>query len=162
MTYPDSGEEGHQRLEGFYEFARVVTVYGTLTFLVLTALYLVIHAFGRGFYVGSRSFAGALFPIIIGSFVYLTRRQSLQRIGTMPPGVGFLLGLIFGALIMVVLKRFGHGTMIPIAELVVSGSFSVLIFSSAAACGDKPLSLYYGVMSGLLLYIIILGFPLVT
>lgn len=162
MTYPESGEEGRQKLQGFYEFARAVTVYGTLTFLVLSALYLVIHAFGSGFYVGSRSFAGALFPIIIGSFIYLTRRESLQRIGSMPYTVGFLSGVIVGALIMIVLKRFGDGSVIPIAELVVSGCFSVLVFSSAAASGDKPLSLYFGVMSGLLLYIILIGFPLVT
>ncbi len=73
--------------------------------------------------------------------------------------MGFLGGLVMGLLVMAVLRFFAHGAGVPLAEVIVAGCFSVLVFSSAAAIGNKGLSQYYGVMCGILLYVIAFGFP---
>jgi hypothetical protein len=65
-----------------------------------------------------------------------------------------------GVIVMVALRFFARTSEIPIAELMVSGCFSVLVFSAASTEEDIGLSYYYGAMSGILLYVIILGFPL--
>ena len=162
MDYPDSTDPTRPRHEAFFEFVRAITIYGTLLFLATVGAYLVMQSFRGGFYPGVRSFAGALLPIIIGSFVCLARKQSLQMVATLHTGVSFAIGVIAGLVVMGVLQFFAHQSAIPLAELVVSGCFSVLVFSSGAAPGDKPLFMYYGVISGLLLYIILFGFPSIS
>lgn len=162
MTYLEPTEETRPRHEAFFEMVRTITIYGTLSFLAVVGMYLVFQSFGGGFYPGVRSFAGALLPIIIGSFVYLASRKSLRAVATLHTGISFPIGIVAGVLVMGVLHFFAQESSIPLAELVVASCFSVLVFSSGAAPGDKPLSMYYGVISGLLLYIILFGFPLIA
>lgn len=58
---------------------------------------------------------------------------------------------------------------IPVTELLVASCISVLVFASDSlprlaldvpqSSDDQPLAFFYGVASGMLLYIILFGFP---
>jgi hypothetical protein len=158
VAYPEPPESGRPKMDAVYEMVRFVTVYGTLAFLALLGFYLVSRAFGAGFYPGIRSFASALLPLVIASFLYLFNREILRRFGALPTAASFLAGAALGVLLMAALRHFASSG-VPLTELIVSGAFSVLVFSSDAARGDRPLAAYYGAMSGMLGYIILLGFP---
>lgn len=147
-------------VEGVHEVARVITLYGTLTFLAVVCFFLIVESFNQGFSSGFRSFAAVLFPIIIGSYLFVFNKDVLVRVGQTPTTMGFILGLIFGALVMLSLRFFDQSSGLPVSELVTSGCFAALVFSSSAVPGDQSLSYYYGSISGMLLYIIFLGFPL--
>lgn len=160
LSHPEAPEIDRPRMQGFNEVARLITVYGTPILLVLMGSYLVHNAFGRGSYAGLRSFAAVLLPVVVGSFLYVFNRELLQRVGSVSTVIGFFTGFGLGVAVMFVLRVMGRGSAIPLPELLVSGCFSVLVFSSASTRGDKGLAYYYGVMCGLLLYVILLGFPL--
>jgi len=49
---------------------------------------------------------------------------------------------------------------VPVNELLLSASFSILVFSYVSLPQNKVLSYYYGTVSGLLIYMIFFGFPL--
>ena len=160
MTYHNSDDPNQTKMENVYYIARFITVYGTPIFLALIGLYLLVRAYEHGFYIGTRSLASLLFPLVIGSFLYVFKREFLQRLGSVSTQIGFFSSLCMGAIVMVALRFFARTLEIPIAEFMVSGCFSVLVFSTASTEEDIGLSYYYGTMSGILLYIIILGFPL--
>ncbi len=159
MTETESTVPEQPSLAPIYTFARLVTVAGTLMFLALIGIYRVVDAWTHDFYVGVRSLAGALFPMVIGSYLYLFNRDVLQRVGGARNGLGFAAGLSVGILVMVVLQLFARTTLIPIPEVVVAGCFSSLVFAAASTPEHRALSWFYGVMTGLLAYIIFLGFP---
>lgn len=71
----------------------------------------------------------------------------------------FAFTLLIGLVVMQLLTIAPTG--VPLAELVVSGSFSVLLFSLAAFPEDKDKAMFYyfGMMLGFLSYVVILGFP---
>lgn len=48
---------------------------------------------------------------------------------------------------------------IPVAELVLSGAFSLLVFSYVVLDVDRMMSYYFGMVFGFLTYILVLGFP---
>lgn len=139
--------------------ARAVVLYGTPIALALLGIYLVESAWQRGFYAGVRSLAGALLPIVVASLLYVFSRSTLTRLASVPTAVGVMIGAALGIAVMGVLRVTARESAIPIAELMVFGCFAVLVFSTAAERGDKSLSYYYGVMCGLLLYVILFGFP---
>ncbi len=128
-------------------------------FLLVLILYLVMAAFDRGFYPGVRSFAGVLFPLVMVAFVFVFQREFLATLARVPTFLSFLLALGVGAIAMVVIQLYARSSNIPITELVLSASFSVLVFGHASQRGNKVLSYYYGMISGVLLYIIFVGFP---
>jgi hypothetical protein len=142
-----------------YDSARFMTLYGTPILLAVVGLYLAAQAFGRGPAAGFRSLAALLFPVVIASFLYVFNRALLRSLGGISPGPGFLAGFAMGVLLMLVLELVPRASAIPLAELTVSGCFSVLVFSSVAAEGDNVFTYYYGTLSGLLLYVIVRGLP---
>jgi hypothetical protein len=142
-----------------HETVRAIAVYGTLATLVLVALYLVLGAFGRGFAAGLRSLAATLLPLVAASFLYLFRRPALERLAAASTLAALAGGLGLGLLTMVALQFFGGGRSVPLAELVVSGCLSVLVFSSAAGPPDRGLVWYYGVLCGVLAYLVVWGVP---
>lgn len=152
-----------------YGAVRFLTVFGTLGILACLALYLLSHAFKAGVPVGIRSLAAILLPILGGSFVFVIRRSTLQRISELPAGAAFSVSAVAGALIMAALRFLAHFSPIPIAELLVATCISVLVFASDSLAKlafegqqpseDQPLALFYGVASGMLLYIVLFGFP---
>ena len=135
------------------------TIFATPTFVFVLMIYFVLHDFGGGFAAGMRSTAGVLFPLIMATFVFIFQKELLQRLGRLPTLMSFLIALIIGLLVMVAIRLFARSDTVPIAELVLSGSFSLLVFSYASLGGNKMLSYYYGMISGFLLYIIFVGFP---
>src|SRR3972149_2016906 len=129
--------------------------------LGMIALYLVFAAFERGISLGLRSLASVLLPLVIGSFLYVFNRTTLERLASVSTAIGFASGLGMGLVVMAGLRFFGQSAVVPLPELLVSGCFSVLLFSSASGSGGQGLASYYGVMSGLLVYLVVWGVPVV-
>lgn len=171
MTKRFPSQEGNSRTSVLYEAVRFVTVFGTLFILIALGAFLVIRASRGGFSPGIRSFASVLLPIIVGSFLFMFQRELVEGLRAVRTGYAFGVAMALGLLIMVTLRFLERLSEIPIPELLVSACFSVLVFSSGslnvlASSGgreesDRPLSYYYGVVSGLLVYIILFGFPVI-
>lgn len=135
------------------------TIFATPTFVLLLMVYLVTVAFTNGLYAGVRSFAGALLPLILVTFIFIFQRELLEKLGKIPTLVSFAGSLIIGVIVMAVIRSFADSRSIPVTELVLSGSFSLLVFSYVSLEGNKMLSYYYGMISGFLFHIIFWGFP---
>jgi hypothetical protein len=149
------------KMMAVYDVVRFLTIYGTPSLLVLLGLYLVSQAFGRGIASGFRSLASLLFPVVIASFLYVFNRDLLRSVAAASAAVGFLSGFAMGALVMSALQFVPRSSDFPLAELMASGCFSVLVFSSVASPEEKVFTYYYGALSGLLLYVIVRGVPVV-
>lgn len=132
------------------------TIVATPGFLLILMIYLVISAFTEGFHLGMRSFAGVLFPLVLVAFIFIFQRDLLERLGKVPTLAAYAFSLVIGLVVMIVLA---WSPAVPIKELVLSGSFSLLVFSHVSLRGNAMLAYYYGMISGLLLYTILLGFP---
>ena len=158
---PETSNVNRPMMESVHETARFITLYGTPVLLGLIALYLVFAAFERGISLGLRSLASVLLPLVIGSFLYVFNRTTLQRLASVSTAIGFASGLGMGLVVMAGLRFFGQSAVVPLSELLVSGCFSVLLFSSASGSGGQGLASYYGVMSGLLVYLVVWGVPVV-
>ncbi len=135
-------------------------VSATPGFLAILMVYLVFSAFARGFYPGVRSFAGILLPLIMVTFIFIFQRELLEKLGTIPLFVSVFAALVVGLIVMFAVQLYARSPTVPITELVLSGSFSLLVFSYASLRGNAMLSYYYGMIAGFLLYIIFFGFPL--
>ena len=147
-------------LTGLYESIHVFTVYGTLLFLVMAGGYLVARDFSRDFYGGVRSLAAALFPVTTASFVFVFAKELFEQLGEVPAGLSFVVAGAAGFVLMVLLELLGDSAAMPLAPLLLSACFAVLAFSSGSLRDNKALPYYYGMMSGLLIYVILFGFPL--
>lgn len=160
---------GGQPKASLYDAIRFFTVFGTLALLACLALYLLTLAFRSGFHPGIRSLAGILLPLLAGSCVFVLNRDSLARLRALPAAVSFSMSLAMGALIMLALRFLVDHSPIPITELLIASCVSVLVFASDSlpklafetpeAKGDRVLAFYYGVASGMLLYVVFFGFP---
>lgn len=148
------------KMEGINEFARCVTVYGTPVLLAFLALLLVVRAFEEGYYAGIRSASATLLPIVVGSFLYAYRREVLQRLARLATWIGVLMGAGMGVLVMTSVQGLVSKFTVPLPELVLAGSFTVLVFSSAATPEDRGLPLYYGTLLGILSYVVLFGVPM--
>lgn len=151
---------GGPDLTGIYESIHVLTVYGTLLFIVLVAGFLVVRDFGQDAYVGVRSLAAALLPITIASFVFVFARELFEQLGEIPPGFSFVGAAASGFILMLILLIAGDSSALPLAPLLLSGCFAVLVFGSGSLRDNKVMPFYYGLVSGLLLFVIFFGFPL--
>lgn len=156
----DRSRESADRMAPVYECVNFLATFGTLTLLAGVCLWLVMSASEAGAFAGIRSLAAVLFPAVIASFIYLFNREILDGLGRVPSGAAFGAAAVAGVAVMLVLRFFVKEFTIPIAELVTSGCFSVLVFSSRALPEKHALSYYYGALSGILLYVVVFGFPL--
>lgn len=129
-------------------------------FIFLLMLFLIIYAFREDLHQGIRSFASVLLPLILVTYIFMFQKELLGALGRIPPPLSFVGTLIIGFLIMWMINRFAYSSLVPISELVLSGSFSTLLFSYVGFQTNKMLSYYYGTFSGFLIYIIFFGFPL--
>lgn len=162
MSYPGPSAPERPTMVAVYDVARFITIYGTPSLLALIGVYLVLQAFGRSPSIGFRSLASLLFPVVIASFLYVFNRELLRGMGGIHPAAGFLIGFGMGVVVMLVLQFVPRPGDIPLAELMVSGCFSVLVFSAVASPGERVFTYYYGALSGLLLYVIVRGFPVAS
>lgn len=138
-----------------------LTVAGT-PLVVLTLLCILLwRAFSRGFPDGLRSFAGVLLPLVIASFVLFFQRPLVERLGAVSVMPAFLLSYVWGIGSLALVNWLWDQTApVPISELILSGSFSVLILSYVVLPQAKVLSYFSGAVAGLLSYIILFGLPL--
>lgn len=142
-----------------FDAVRWLVVGATAVFLVLVAVRLLDHAFARGPYPGLRSLAAVGLPIVVLGFVFLLRRRPGERTTGPPPAAGFAAATALGVGVMLVLDFLYPSTGIPVAELVVSSALALLAFSSARLAQRAVLGLYCGFLSGVLAYVVLLGFP---
>jgi hypothetical protein len=136
-----------------------LTIFGTPLFILALMIHLVSHAFYRDTYSGIRSFAAVLLPLIVVTFIFIFQRELLERLGRRPTLLSFSASLIAGIAAMAIVRFCAYSTIVPVSELVLSGSFSILVFSYVSLQENKMLSYYYGMICGFLVYIIFFGFP---
>jgi phage-related protein len=142
-----------------HKIAHPFTIFATPLFVLLLMAYLVFYAFKGGIYPGIRSFAGVLLPLIMVTFIFIFQKELLEKLGKIPTLISFLASLVAGIIMMIIIRYFAYSSAVPITELVLSGSFSILVFSYVSLPENKMLSYYYGMISGFLIYIIFFSFP---
>jgi magnesium-transporting ATPase (P-type) len=139
------------------------TIIATPVFILILVILFIIRAFATDLFTGVRSFAGALLPVITMTFIFIFHRPLLSNLTKLGYWASYFISLVLAIGIMVVITFFGNYSQtstIPVCELVLSGSFSLLVFSYVNRKENKILAYYYGVISGFLIYIILAGFPL--
>jgi hypothetical protein len=160
VTKPTLGNWGEWIIQKvFHPF----TVFATPAFILFLVIYRTINAFRDGFYVGIRSFSSFLLPLIIVTFIFIFKNEMMKKFSKTRPFINFTIFLFIGVAVLLSLKFIIVTTGLPIAELILSGSFSLLVFSYVASDEKgnekRMLSSYYGMVSGFLIYIIFWGFP---
>jgi hypothetical protein len=154
--------EGEQENWGTMVITRIiypVALVATPGFLLLLMVFFVAQSFSNGISAGVRSFSAVLLPLMVLTLLTKFRKEQLQRAERFNNGLVFVFTLLVGLAVMELLTIAPTG--VPLAELVVSGSFSVLLFSLAAFPDDKDKAMFYyfGMILGFLGYVIVLGFP---
>jgi predicted permease len=122
-------------------------------------IYLIGIAFLDDIYVGIRGLSGALFPLVLITFTYFLRRNILEQLARPHPFIIFVVSMAIGVAVMIVIKSFVYNPAIPVTEMVLSSSFSILIFSYVSLKENEMLPYFYGMISGFLFYIVFWGFP---
>ena len=150
-------------IDGFlYPLAMVATP----LFLLALIVFFVFQAFTDGVGDGIRSFAAVLLPLMTIALLVGFRKEELREkkeliqeggVQAFPSALAFTLTLLAGVGVLALLVVTPTG--VPLPELVLSGSFSVLIYSYVALPQDKAMFYYFGMVLGFLLYVVILGFP---
>lgn len=138
-----------------------LTVFGTPTFILILMGYFLVKSFSRGINEGLRGFAGALLPLIISSFLFSFRKHLLERLGQVNVVAAFLSSLVWGFAAMF-LVRLLKSEVLPLAlcEIVLSASFSVLVFGYVVLPATRMLAYFYGTVCGFLAYIVFFGLPI--
>jgi hypothetical protein len=128
-------------------------------FLLVLMVFFISRAFSNSLGAGVRSFSAVLLPLMVLGLMRTFQRDRLRRAERFNNTLVFSLTLLVGILVMELLTIAPTG--VPLAELVLSGSFSVLLFSHAALPQnkDKAMFYYFGMILGFLSYVVVLGFP---
>ena len=158
-----TGNWGLGLIDGFlYPLAMVATP----LFLLALIVFFVFQAFSDSVGDGIRSFAAVLLPLMTIALLVGFRRDELREkkealqegsAQAFPSALAFTLTLLAGIGVLALLVITPTG--VPLPELVLSGCFSVLIYSYVALPQDKAMFYYFGMVLGFLLYVVILGFP---
>lgn len=151
-----------------YDFIRTTVMLATLLSLALICGYFVITAYGVSTSVGVRSTAGILLPLVIGGFLAVFNRGLFEKAASLPSPVAFTVALIFGVVVMLLIRHLDSLRTAPIAEIVVASGLSVFLYAPGAMPGlmqetesnDIWMAYYFGLVSGMLGYIVFIGFPL--
>ncbi len=125
-------------------------------FLLSLMIFFVTKAFTEGVNPGIRSFCSVLLPLMALTFLVKFRREILGKANLAPSGLTFIVTLAVGLAIMRAVSFAPH---VPLRELVLSGTFSVLVFSYVLLDRDKSMSYYFGTILGALVYVVLWGFP---
>ena len=165
----DSGMETKNSL---YDVIQFIIIFGTLAILVVLGSYLVISGFGKDLPTGVRSLAGILLPILIGSFLFVINRGIFNKLLSLSSSLAFLGSVVIGILIMLALKYLVQQSPVPVTELLVSscivvliftpGSISSVAFHSVKDNSERALPYFYGITTGMLLYVVIFGLPAIA
>lgn len=138
------------------------TVVLTPVFTLILIVYFVIKAFQTDLYSGIRSFAGTLLPLVMVTFIFIFHSHLIGSVLgkiSVPISAGF--SFVLGIIVMIIVRTFSSShSAVPAAEILLSGSFSLLVFSYIHISEKKILAYYYGMVCGFLTYIIFFGFPI--
>ena len=155
-------DEKEQDNWGTFAITRIIypiAFVATPGFLLVLMVFFISRAFSSSLAAGVRSFSAVLLPLMVLGLLRTFQRDRLRRAERFNNTLVFSLTLLVGILVMELLTIAPTG--VPLAELVLSGSFSVLLFSHAALPQnkDKAMFYYFGMILGFLSYVVVLGFP---
>lgn len=150
-----------------FDLVRAAVMILALTSLVVICGYFVVEAFGLGSAAGIRSTAGVLLPFVVGGFLVVFRRELFERVATIPPLIAFIAALAFGVVVMLLIKNLPLTERAPIAELIVASGLSLFLYAPGAVIAsdrearrrDVWMAYYFGTVSGMLGYVVLMGFP---
>jgi hypothetical protein len=127
-------------------------------FLFVLLVFFIWRAFTVDLASGLRSFAAALLPLMIVTYMTTARQADLSRRTAQVPSwltIPVMLGI--GAALMPIISISGS---VPVAELVLSGCFSVLVGGYVLIEDrDKTMSYYFGLILGVLGSVVLSGLP---
>lgn len=150
-----------------YELVRIAVMLGTLISLVTICIYLVVKAFQIDSAAGIRSTAAILLPLVVGGFLAVFKRELFARASAIRPSIAFILAVGFAVVMMLLIRNVAAFQFAPVAELIVAGGLTILLYAPGSMPGivqeteksDVWMAYYFGVVSGMLGYIVLIGFP---
>lgn len=142
-----------------HKFLFPFALFATPSFLLLLMAVFVARAFGDDLYSGVRSFAAVLLPLMVMTFLLVFRKEMVKNVERLPPWIAFLGSITLGLGVMALLST---SSSIPATEMVLSGSFSILLMSYVAIGQERRIVYFFGMVLGLLDYIVVFGFPPVS
>lgn len=150
-----------------FELIRIAVMLGTLLSLVLICGYFLVSAFEVSVSSGIRSLAGILLPIVIGGFLAVFNRRLFEKAAALPFSVAFASALVFGVVVMLLIRSFESLSFAPIAEFIVASVLTLFLYAPGAMRGitadvtrdDIWAAYYFGLVSGMLAYVVFMGFP---
>lgn len=153
-----------------YELVRIGVMLFALLSLAAICLYLVVSAFQAGISLGIRSTAGVLLPMVLGGFLAVFKRELFDKVSRLPAVAAFLIAAAFGATVMLLLENIDALRAAPIAELVIAGGLTILLYAPGSMPGivrdttrrEVWIAYYFGLVSGMLVYVVFVGFPFLS
>lgn len=138
-------------------------VFATPLITIGLILLLLVRAFRLSLKEGVRSLSAVLLPLVVLTFVFMFEKRLIVEIGNIPAIIGFIASLFIGIAVMVVIRFLANlSFFIPFAEILLSGTLMTLVFSYITLQKSGVLAYCYGMLSGFLIFVILLGVPLVV
>ncbi len=136
-------------------------VFATPLITIGLILLLMVRAFRLSVMEGIRSLSAVLLPPVVLTFVFMYQKSLFVEIGNIPTIIGFIASLVIGIAVMVVVRFLANlSFFIPFAEILLSGTLAMLVFSYISLQKSSVLAYCYGMLSGFLIFVILLGVPL--
>lgn len=150
-----------------YDWISIVVMLATLASLLIICLHLVVSAYNVDAATGIRSTAGIFLPLVVGGFLAVFKRELFAGAAALRSPVAFGLALVFGVIVMLLLRHVESLRFAPVAELVIAAGLTVLLYAPGSMPGiiretarsDVWQAYYFGVVAGMLGYIVLFGFP---
>ena len=133
---------------------------GVPLILLILLVIAIANSFKGGFNRVVRSICTAVLPFIPMTYVYKFHIKIFENLATVNTWMSLFLSFIWGVALMSII-RFLHNrdAEIPVVEVILSFTLSLLLFSYATTQNGEILSYYYGVVMGFLCYIFFFGLP---
>ncbi len=136
-------------------------VFATPVITIGLILLLLVRAFRLSLTDGIRSLSAVLLPLVVLTFVFMYQKSLFVEIGNIPTIIGFIASAVIGIAVMVVIRYLANlAFFIPFAEILLSGTLTMLVFSYISLQKSGVLAYCYGMLSGFLIFVILLGIPL--
>ena len=150
-----------------YEFVRIAVMLMTLISLAAICIYLVTTSFRVDSTTGIRSVAGIMLPLVVGGFLAVFKRSIFEKASSLSPLLAFFLAFGYAVIIMLLIRNIEALRSAPIAELIIAGGLTVLLYAPGSMPGitqetersDVWMAYYFGMVSGMLGYVVLMGFP---
>lgn len=150
-----------------YESLCIIVMLAALLGLGAICVYLVVSAFGIDFATGMRSTAGILLPLVVGGFLAVFKRGLFAGTAGLRPSLAFALAFVFGAGVMLMLRNIDSLRFAPLPEFIVAAGLTILVYAPGSMPGivretgksDVWMAYYFGLVTGMLGYVVLIGFP---